>query len=350
MSDSSPAGLTLLPQATYVRTLRPALPKEAFDPARSRLVLIPAHLAVVVVATLAIARGWVPWWIVPALSIAIGVSFACLAFVAHEAMHGGIVRGRRMKYLVGWIGFLPFGLSPRLWAAWHDRVHHANANLPDDPDMFPTLEQYHTSRRVRFFINVFGVGGRRWRGLFTLVLGFNGQITNQLVAARGLGYLTPGAHWVAIAETALAVAIWGTVGFLVGLVPFVFVYLIPLLIANTIVMAFILTNHSLSPQVTVNDPLVTGLSVTLPRWLEWLTLRFGFHVEHHVFPGMSSRHGPAVRKLLRDLWPERYQSMSLFAALRALHHTARVYKDPVTLIDPRTGRTFPTLLPTRTSS
>ena len=37
--------------------------------------------------------------------------------------------------------------------------------------------------------------------------------------------------------------------------------------------------------------------------------------------------------------------MSLFAALRQLYGTARVYKDNVTLIDPPSGMTWPTLMP-----
>ena len=35
--------------------------------------------------------------------------------------------------------------------------------------------------------------------------------------------------------------------------------------------------------------------MTTPRWIEWLTLSFGYHVEHHLFPAMSSRHAPGVR-------------------------------------------------------
>ena len=138
---------------------------------------------------------------------------------------------------------------------------------------------------------------------------------------------------------------WATVAALVGFVPFLFVFVLPLLVGNAIIMAFILTNHSLSPLVTVNDPLVTGLTVTTPRWIEWLTLGFGFHVEHHLFPAMSSRHAHAVRALLLERWPERYQSMPLGTALGELHRTARVYKNATTLIDPRTGREFPTLMP-----
>ena len=336
----------LYPQAKYVRELRSSLPADAFKPARSRLAVIPAYTAVIVTATLAISGGWLPWPVVPLLSIAIGISFACLTFLAHEALHGGVVRGRYAKYAVGWIGFLPFVVAPRLWVGWHDRVHHANANLPDDPDMYPTLAEYHASSRIRFFVDAFSLGCRRWRGVLSLILGFTVQSQHQLFSATRRGFLSASQRRLAFAETVLGIAVWATVAALVGFVAFLFVYVVPLLIANAIVMAFILTNHSLSPLVPVNDPLVTGLSVTAPRWIEWITLRFGFHVEHHLFPSMSSRHAHVVRAALIDRWPERYQSMPLHKAIGELHRTARVYKDPITLIDPRTGQEFPTLMPT----
>ena len=157
--------------------------------------------------------------------------------------------------------------------------------------------------------------------------------------------MKPRALGMAIAETVAGVAVWATVAVLVGLVSFLFVFVIPLLVANVIVMSFILTNHALSPRVEINDPLVTGLSVTTPRWLEWITLQFGYHVEHHLFPAMSSRNARTVRALLRKRWPGRYQSMPLWRALGQLHRTARVYKDAVTLVDPRTGREYPKLGP-----
>jgi fatty acid desaturase len=345
MEITSLGKAALVPQSAYVGALRPDLPAGAFEPARSRLVLVPAHLAVITVAILAIALGWVPWPVVPLLSLAIGVSFACLTFVAHEAMHGGIVRGRTARHLVGWIGFLPFTLSPRLWSAWHDRVHHANANVAEDPDMYPTLAEYRASRKIRFFVDSFTLGGRRWRGALSVFFGFTGQSLQQLLFAGRRGLLRPRVFRLAILESLAGVAVWAVVAALVGFVPFLFVYLVPLLVANGVVMAFILTNHSLSPRVEINDPLVSGLSVTAPRWIEWITLQFGYHVEHHLFPAMSSRHARTVRELLYARWPERYQTMPLRAALRELHRTARIYKDAVTLIDPRTGREFATLMP-----
>jgi fatty acid desaturase len=307
--------------------------------------MIPAHVGVVVVAILAITFGWVPWFLVPLLTAAIGIAFACLTFVAHEGMHGGIVRGRRAKHLIGLIGFMPFMVSPRLWAAWHDRVHHANANLTDDPDMYPTLAEYRGNSRIRFFVDAFSLGGRRWRGVLSLVLGFTVQSAHQLFVAEKRGFLSKSEHRWAYAEALLGVAVWTTLAVLVGFLPFVFGFVFPLVIANMIVMAYILTNHSLSPLVAVNDPLVTGLSVTAPRWIEWLTLSFGFHVEHHLFPAMSSRHARLVRTQLLAAWPERYQSMPWTTALSELHRTGRVYKDATTLIDPTTMIEYPVLMP-----
>ena len=338
----------LHPRSHYVHELKPALSPDLFALARSRLAFIPAHVAVIVVASLAIARGWVPWPVVPLLSLVIGASFAGLTFVGHELLHGAIVRDRRWQHALGWLTFLPFTLSPRLWQAWHNRIHHAKTNLDDDPDGYPTLERYHATRSARFSVDAFSLGGGRWRGVLSLVLGFTVQSTHQLLLAREHGFMPTRQRRLAMAETALGITLWAVVAALVGFVPFLFVFVLPLVVANAAVMAFILTNHSLSPRVTIDDPLISGLSVTTPAAIDWLTLRFGYHVEHHLFPAMSTRHAPAVRAAVLARWPERYQTMSLVSAIARLHQTARVYLDATTLIDPTTGKTFPTLLPRTT--
>jgi fatty acid desaturase len=340
---SSKSVETLLPRAAYVNTLRKLLPARTRERATSRLAFLPIHIAVVVCATLAIAGGWVPWFVVPLLSIAIAASFGGATFIAHETLHGGIVKNKRLQHVIGWIGFLPFAVSPHLWTAWHNADHHARANHEDDPDVYPTLDHYRDSRAARFSVDAFSLGGHRWRGVLSLLLGFTVQSATQLVRARQLVSVGARRHMIAIAETVVAVAVWLVVAALVGLVPFLFVFVIPHLLANAIVMAFILTNHSLSPRVSINDPLASGLTVTTPRLISWLTLGFGFHVEHHLYPAMSTRHAPIVRRLLQAHWPERYRSMSLVEALRRLHRSARVYKTPTTLFDPRTGAEHATL-------
>ena len=330
---------------SYARALKPLLPSGAFAPARSRLLWLPAHLAVIIPSMWAAASGVAPWPLLPVFSLCIGLSFAGLTFLAHETLHGAVVRGRRLRHAVGWIGFSHFLVSPRLWNAWHNRVHHAHANHPErDPDAYPTLETYEADRWVRRALEL-APGNGRWTGLFALFFGFSIHSAHMLLVSRRRGYLTAPEHRRALLETGLAVALWTALGVSVGLVSFVFVYVLPLLVANAVVMGFILTNHSLSPMAPHNDPMLSSLSVTLPPILEWATLRFGYHVEHHIYPSMSSRHAPAVRELLRERWPGRYQSLPLGKALLLLHRTPRVYKDHYTVVDPGTNRECRTLEP-----
>jgi fatty acid desaturase len=239
---------------------------------------------------------------------------------------------------------MPFAISPRLWEAWHNRVHHGSTNHPGvDPDTYPTLREYRQSRRLRWVTDWFSPGRGRIAGAFSLLIGFSIQSSHMLVAGRNNGMLSRVEHRLALLESAAAWALWLALAVVIGPGAFLLAFGIPLLVGNCIIMSLILTNHSLSPHTEVNDPLLNSLSVTGPRLLEWLTLGFGYHVEHHLFPAMSARHAPQLSDLLRQRWPERYQSLPYFEALQALHRSPRVYQDDTTLLNPKTGATLPTL-------
>ena len=179
-------GPKLYPRSRYVYELRAALPPAAFAPAWSRLLRVPLHVALAVAAIAAIASGWLPWPLVPVASVVIGTSFACLTFVAHEALHGGVTRARWLQRVIGWIGFLPFAVSPHLWSAWHNRDHHAHAQMANDPDGYPTLERYVARASTRFSVDRFSLAGGRWRGGLSLVLGFTVQSADQLFTSCAL--------------------------------------------------------------------------------------------------------------------------------------------------------------------
>ncbi len=330
----------------YVRAIRPRLAPQVFEPARTRVLWLPIHIALVATLAWAMASGTLPAPLWPVASIAIAVAFSGVAFLGHETLHGAVIRGRGAIRVVGWFGFAPFLVSPTLWTGWHNRVHHNHCAQPGkDPDMYPTLIEYETRRGARIMADYFGLGRKKLLTVASLLFGFLGQSQQMLWSSRKLGLLSPGLHRRAIVETSLQLALWVVVALLVGWPAFAFVYVLPFVLANAVVMMFIMTNHNLSPLTPINDPLVNSLSVTLPRTLEFLTLDFGYHVEHHLFPTASTRHGRAIRDVLRSEFPGRYQSMPLTSALVQLYRTARVYKDDTTLIDPPSGQTFPTLMP-----
>lgn len=321
--------------------LKKVLPPETFALAPSRLLRIPIHAAFAIVAIVAIAKGWLPWPLVPVASIFIGANFACLTFIAHEALHGAMTKNKLLQQIAGWLGFFPFMVSPKLWTVWHNRDHHAHTQMPDDPDGYATLDRYLSRASTRFSVDLFALGGGRWRGGLSLILGFSVQSTDQLFSSPAL---SPKERRRAFIESGVMLAAWAAIAIAVGAVPFLFIWLLPLLVANACVMMFIVTNHHLSPRVELDDPLISTLSVTTPRVIDWITFGFGYHVEHHVFPAISTRHAPKVRDALVAKWPERYQTMPLFTALLLLHRTARVYKHPTLLMDPKTKREFPALI------
>jgi fatty acid desaturase len=330
----------------YARAIKPDLPASALLPVRSRLLWLPVHVGVIALGSISLAAGWVPWALAVGVSVLIGASFAGLSFLGHETLHGAVVRGRFARRLVGAVCFSPFMISPRLWVAWHNTVHHGHTNRAGaDPDTYPTLEEYRQSRSLRIVTDHLGPGGGRLNGVLSLLIGFSIQSGHMLFAARSLGLLSARQQRLALIESGLCAAGWLALALAVGWPAFLFAFVLPLGVANAVVMGFILTNHSLSPHTEVNDPLINSLSVTVPRWVDWVTLRFGFHVEHHLFPWMSSRHAVAVRSVIRARWPERYQSMPLGRALLALHRSGRVYTSATTLADIPGGKEWPTLLP-----
>jgi fatty acid desaturase len=334
------------PISHYAREVRAALPPSVFEPVPARLAWLALHLAVIFAGTVVIARGVGGWPLSLAVALIVGHGFAGLAFVGHETLHGAVVRARWARYLVGYVCFLPFVVPPRLWVAWHNRVHHGHTMAEGvDPDAYPTLQAYQRSRLTRA-ADLFALGYRHWLGVTSLLVGFTGQSMQVLWRlARPQAYLSRAGWWAAVGEQLLGVVIWGALAWVVGARAFMFVFVVPLAVGNVIVMSYILTNHSLSPLTDVNDPLLNSLSVTTPRLVARLHLDFGLHVEHHLFPAMSSRHAGRVRALLLARWPDRYQSMPLHRALAHLWRTSRVYKEPTRLTDPKSGREWSTLLP-----
>jgi fatty acid desaturase len=109
------------------------------------------------------------------------------------------------------------------------------------------------------------------------------------------------------------------------------------------VMSYISTNHNISPLTKINDPLENSLSVTVHPLLEKMHLNFGYHVEHHIFPRMSGAYTKKVHYELKKMFPDNYQVMPKWQALKLLYSTPRLYKNATTLINPKTLERYSTL-------
>lgn len=325
----------------YASRLSPLLPEKAFKPVPLRLLGGLAYLSIAVAGLLVIGLLDLYAWANLLIALVLGLCFASLGFLGHEILHGTVVRKPWLRNFLGAIAFWPLGTGPRLWRKWHNMTHHVHTqDEADDPDAWGTLENLlehplllKMYRLPMFVRSIFSFSALSFT--FTLhatrmFTRFIKEFDEKNRPAVWLQLLLPWASWIGLL-------------FWMGFEKWFFAFIIPLMIANTIVMGYIATNHRLNPIVPVNDPLANSLSVTVPRWVDFLHFNFSYHTEHHLFPGMSSKYYPLVKKHIKKMWPERYHEMPLTKALFSLWKTPRIYYQERELIDPGDGKVYATL-------
>lgn len=330
----------------YAREVRRHLPADVFRPVPVRAAWLPLHLTMIAGLNAYVVAAAPPWYVSVCLAVLAGHSWVCLAFLAHETLHHAVVRSRPLERLIGYCGLGIFCLSPTLWTAWHNQAHHGGAGDPDvDPDGFGTLRTWRTSAADRAVERLSPGSGLARSALFAFITFSAHSLVVLLSLSHRGGYYRRISRLVVYAETAGMAGFWLAVMLLAGAWNFLFIYVIPVIVANAVAIAYIATNHFLNSLTAVNDPLVNSLSVRNPSWLEHLHLHFGYHVEHHVFPGVSGRHAPLIRDVLVSLYGERYLSLPHSQALQLLYTRPKLHATYDTLIDPRTMAVYRTLAP-----
>lgn len=325
----------------YAKQISPLLPKEAFKPVPSRLFGGLAYLLVTFAGFLTIGLFDLhPFWYLM-ISIILGTSFAGLGFLGHEILHGTVVRKSWLKDLLGGIAFFPLCTGPKLWIKWHNVNHHVHTQDEElDPDAWPTLEKLTKSRFLRWIYKIpFQI--RAFFAFCGLSVTFTIHSIKMLI--HFLKDFHPKNRKVVLGQFIMPWATWITLLVVIGFEKWFFAFLLPLLIGNFIVMSYISTNHRLNPLVPVNDPLANSLSVTVPKWVDVLHFNFSYHTEHHLFPSMSPKYYPLVKKHIKEMWPERYHEMPMGKAIVALWKTPRVYFQQRKLIEPKQGNVYGSL-------
>lgn len=331
----------LRPISFYVQHLRHLIPAEMWVPNNKRLLWFFSYFAVAVTSLVVIKNINPSLPIKLLLSIMAGLSFGALAFFAHEALHGSVVRNRKAQDILGFIGFMPFFISPTFWRLWHNRLHHGNTQaIITDPDAFPTLKIFKHSKFMRFMYPFTpGSGHKRsylyfffWFSFHILVAQFYLRFRNKQF--DGLN------HKRVTLEMSAQIIIWMALLYWLGPANLVWTFVIPFMLQNYLTMSYVSTNHNLNPLTRTNDPLVNSLSVTNHPILEWLHLNFGYHVEHHIFPAINGKHAKDISHILKSEFGPAYLIMEKTQAMKLLYQTARIYKNSKTLIHPKTLETF----------
>lgn len=322
----------LHPIGWYASRIAPHLPRAAFNPAPERLWGGLVYLVLTVAGIGAVGLLALPWWLNLAAAAVIGTGFAGLGFIAHEILHGTVVRHAGLRDFLGAIGFAQFLLGPKLWRKWHNMEHHAHTQEEDhDPDAWKTMERLWEYPLLRW-VYCLPPGFRALVNFTSFTLFFS--VHSQLMLKKFYGGFRSHEKVIVLLQLLWPIALWGALLLWMGPAKWLFAYVIPLMIANFVVISYISTNHQLNPLTDVNDPLATSLSVTVPRWVDVLHLNFSHHTEHHLFPGMNPKWAPLVKAQAMRLWPDKYHEMPMRTALATLWRTPRVYVEPASLGDP----------------
>lgn len=335
---TAPATMT---EAELRAAMRNALPEQAFQRRPWRAAYALAHMGLILLGSLLIVLSPMHGALALAVALAVGNSYASLMFFGHELAHGSILRSRRGQDFFLYCAGLIFCISPTLWRVWHQVAHHGHPNVPGrDPDNFGNMAGYQKAGGARWFLKLAPGSGSLWSAPYLFVF-FTLQAQNVLWRKSKDRQFPTILRTRALVETFLMIGFWIALAWTLGARDALFVVVVPMIVANFILLSYIMTNHMLRPAGPGRDVLDVTMSVNTWKWLDRLHFNFSHHVEHHLFPTMGSENYPLVRRWLLENVPDRYVSPPHWKALVMLFRTPRLYADDgVHVVDPAKQRTF----------
>ncbi|MGB3616049.1 MAG: fatty acid desaturase [Elainellaceae cyanobacterium] len=340
-----------IPQTTYARQLRPLLPKAAFEPDSSKLIILLINAAILLLGW-GIAAQLDRWptaliWLYLPFAIFMGNAVIVLLFVGHDLMHGSVIRNGLVIKLVTLFSQAILWMPPTLWKTLHNRVHHSNTNAvadPDrsyrygEPDVFGKWAQHMIVPSSTVTSLGLGLGMATAWALYTFrhlaaVLFFNQTYCPHVTAQFSV---KPEERRAIAMELTLIVLLH--ISLLTYLqfdpIKLALAYVLPIGLGYSGMIFYIYTNHLLCPMTEVNDPLMNSVSIEVPKIIDLLHFNFSYHAEHHIFPGLNSNYYPLVREHLATLYPNRMgYVVPAGDAWRLLMETPRHYFDETTFTD-----------------
>jgi fatty acid desaturase len=146
----------------YRREVMPHLGPEVFLPNPGRLGWYAACALGAIGGFLAIVLLDLPWPLKLLCGLFIGLCNGTMGFVAHELLHGSVTKNAKVQEVLGFFSLVPFLLAPTYWKHSHNKLHHGKTQqIIRDPDAFPTLRIYKSSKFIQFMFPFTPGSGRK---------------------------------------------------------------------------------------------------------------------------------------------------------------------------------------------
>ena len=225
--------------------------------------------------------GW-RWIVAVPLYVLAAASLHGISLFTHEAVHGTLARHRQLNAVLGAFCAWPVLQNFSAYRVLH-LEHHDHLGVEGDPDHYPNYTRWSW---VVFLMN----WGR-------LLLGYPAY----LVAIPFLGFKhgTPRDRVGIVAESILAL---GGLALAIWLVPWpalLHLWLIPMLLINTMVNVRGMSQHTLLEEHH-GDPVRGTRSILTNRVTAFFMCNENYHLEHHLHPGVPWFQLPRLHAALRE--------------------------------------------------
>ncbi len=220
------------------------------------------------------------------LIITLGVLLTFLFAPLHETIHKTAFDSPLLNEVVAWVSGLVLILPPKYFQAFHMAHHRHTQVVGKDPE----LDVEKPESWGQYLRNLAGVD--YWMGqIKVLVLFAVGHHHPHFVSA----VKRPGI--VKEARIFLLVYILLLCFSLVGHADVLWKYwVLPMLIGQPLLRAFLLAEHSLCPHVP--DMLKNTRTTLTNKWARWICWNMSFHAEHHAYPAIPFHRLPHAHTLL----------------------------------------------------
>jgi fatty acid desaturase len=243
------------------------------------------HFGLVVALGAWIAVGGAFW---PLLLLPQGILIAFLFTPLHETIHDTAFRTPALNKAVSWIaGTLLF--LPPLWFRYFHFAHHRHTHDPDnDPELL--LPKPKTVRD--YVVHLSGIPY------------YTGMARVLSANARGTAsdrFVPPKGRPKVIAETRRLLAVYAVLlaaSLAAGSAVLVWVWLVPLLLGQPFLRAYLLAEHTLCPHVA--DMFANTRTTFTNRLVRFLAWNMPFHAEHHAYPGVPFHRLPRFHAMVRQ--------------------------------------------------
>ncbi|MER8380815.1 MULTISPECIES: fatty acid desaturase [unclassified Mesorhizobium] len=249
------------------------------------IVRLAVHGGLVVVLGALIAAR-IPFW--PLLVLPQGILIVFFFTLLHETIHETAFRTAWLNRAVAAVaGFLI--LLPPAWFRYFHFAHHRHTHDPDnDPELMApkpeTISQY-----LRYLS-----GGPYWIGMARVIAtNAAGRNRDGFVPEKGRGKVVIEARLFLIGYAVLLAASLAAQSALL-----LWVWIVPVLVAQPFLRAYLLAEHALCPHVAnMLENTRTTFTTRLVRFVAW---NMPYHSEHHSYPAVPFHRLPRFHEIIAE--------------------------------------------------